>query len=763
MDIELHQLIAALPGQVWVALPDGRVEFVSQRWCAYTGISQEQVIGFGWQAAIHPDDRDRVSEFWRSILECRRPGEVETRLRRHDGEYRRFLISVSPISDESGRILKWCGLNIDVEDRRQAEESQRISESELSRTHYHLTEGQRLSQTASFSSDPTIDEHTWSDEFYRICDFEVGSEATLQRFRDIVHPDDRAFVDAVIEGGLAGHDFDFLFRIVTPKGAVKHLRSVGRVVDRIAGRPILVGAVQGVTSTKLAEAALRASERDLRAIADAIPAGVVLLSAAGAVEVANQALLQYFGKTNEELTGSGSNDSIHPEDLTHSTTSLEQSLATGAPYDIEQRLRRFDGTYRWFHVQGHPILDADGKIARWYILYTDIDPRKRTEEELRETEWYIRLALDSIPGMVCVHTADGQIEFVNRTILDYFGSTPEELARWQTGDRDLVHPEDRAWVFSRFAQAMASGEPWEWENRAPRYDGVYRWVQTRGSPLRDESGRIVRWYNLIIDVDDRKRAEEALKLREVELRRAYDRLNEGQRLMTMGTFAASIAHEVNQPLSAIIADATTCLRRLAADPPNIDGARTTAQRMLREGNRASQVIQHLRILFSRQPPKNEPVQLNDAVREVIALCSHELQRNRIILQTNFDQSLPAVMGDRVQLQQVVLNLIVNAIDAMMKVDDRRRDLLVATAREAPDRVRFRIRDSGVGIDPANVVRLFDAFFTTKGHGMGVGLSISRSIIESHEGRIWATANEGPGFTFSFWIPCSSEPLASQAD
>jgi len=225
------------------------------------------------------------------------------------------------------------------------------------------------------------------------------------------------------------------------------------------------------------------------------------------------------------------------------------------------------------------------------------------------------------------------------------------------------------------------------------------------------------------------------------------------RVMTLGALTASIAHEVNQPLSGIITNASTCLRMLAADPPNLDGARATAQRTLRDGNRASEVIQRLRGLFAHKQPKTEPVDLNDAAREVLTLSASELQNNRVTLRTELEEGLPAVTGDRVQLQQVILNLTVNAIDAMREVEDRARSLLVSTAREERGRVRMSLRDSGIGVDPQSIEKLFGAFYTTKSQGMGIGLAISRSIIESHDGRLWAVANDGPGATFSFSIPC----------
>jgi C4-dicarboxylate-specific signal transduction histidine kinase len=225
---------------------------------------------------------------------------------------------------------------------------------------------------------------------------------------------------------------------------------------------------------------------------------------------------------------------------------------------------------------------------------------------------------------------------------------------------------------------------------------------------------------------------------------------------TLGALTASIAHEVNQPLAGIITNASTCLRMLAADPPNVEGARETARRTIRDGHRASDVITRLRALFGRKGAATEPVDLNEAAREVIALSLSELQGSRVILRSELAADLPPVTGDRIQLQQVIMNLLRNASDAMSGVEDRPRQLLIRTERGEGERVRLSVRDAGVGLDPQNADRLFQAFYTTKDDGMGIGLSVSRSIIESHQGRLWAEPNDGPGATFSFSIPHASE-------
>ena len=278
-------------------------------------------------------------------------------------------------------------------------------------------------------------------------------------------------------------------------------------------------------------------------------------------------------------------------------------------------------------------------------------------------------------------------------------------------------------------------------------DQTYRWHLNRAVPVRDAAGNIMRFVGTSTDIEDLKAAQE-------ELHDTRTALAHAARVMTMGELTASIAHEINQPLAGIITNANTCLRMLAADQPNVDGARETARRTIRDANRASEVITHLRALFVKRETAAEPFDLTEATREVIALCSGDLQRKDTLLRLDLASDLPVVVGDRIQLQQVILNLLTNAADAMLTVDDRPRELTIKTELDTDGLVRVTVRDSGVGFDSRDADKLFRAFFSTKSQGMGIGLSVSRSIIESHHGRIWAVKNEGPGATFAFAIPPS---------
>jgi PAS domain S-box-containing protein len=501
-----------------------------------------------------------------------------------------------------------------------------------------------------------------------------------------------------------------------------------------------------VDDRKRAEEALAASEHNSRLIVDGIPGLVSLLTPAGEVELVNPQLVEYCGRTLEELKLWGTSDTVHPEDLPRVVPVFMASITSGDPYDFEARLRRFDGVYRWFQVRGLPVRDADGRIRRWCSLLSDIDERKRAEDALKRSEAFLAEGqrLSRI-GSLSWRVETGEITW------------SEELYRIFGFERDVpvtldligsrVHPEDIPMMNDMVERARGGVTDFEYEHRLQMPDGSVKYLHLIAHRIRDNEGRL-EYIGAVQDVTQRQISEDALA-------RARSELAHVASVTSLATLTASIAHEVNQPLSGIVTNASTCLRMLAMDPPNVDGARETARRTIRDGNRASDVIARLRALFSKKHTLVEQVDLNDATREVIALSLSELQRNRVILRSELADDLPLVTGDRVQLQQVILNLLRNASDAMNTVHDRPRELLISTERDQGDRVHLSVKDAGIGFDPQTADRLFETFYTTKHGGMGVGLYVSRSIVESHQGRLWVTLNDGPGATFSFFIPRGS--------
>lgn len=365
--------------------------------------------------------------------------------------------------------------------------------------------------------------------------------------------------------------------------------------------------------------------------------------------------------------------------------------------------------------------------------------------EIKRSEAKLRQVIDAIPTMAWCNLPDGPNEFLNRSWHEYTGLSPEQSHGW--GWQAAFHSEDLPALLKRWGEMLATEEPGEIEARIRRHDGVHRWFLIRAEPFFVD-GKLTRWYGTSTDIDDRKRAENALSKAQAELAAVT-------RATTLSTLTASIAHEVNQPLSGVVTNASTCLRMLDANPPNIEGARETVRRTIRDGNRASDVITRLRTLYSKRELAPEPMDVNDATREVISLSLSELERNRVVLKEELAEELPTVMGDRIQIQQVILNLIRNGSDAMNTIDDRPRELTIKTNLDEGGGVRLSVKDSGVGIDPETEGKLFEPFYTTKSEGMGIGLSVSRSIVESHRGRLWAVRNEGPGATFLFFIPCGT--------
>jgi PAS domain S-box-containing protein len=335
-------------------------------------------------------------------------------------------------------------------------------------------------------------------------------------------------------------------------------------------------------------------------------------------------------------------------------------------------------------------------------------------------------------------------------MLDYSGMQFEEFLHggWEA----FIHPDDFPETASAFHQAIQSGTSYQAVNRLRRADGEFRWHQTRGEPLRDREGQIVQWCGVSVDIDERKKAEERLRRSESYLAETQMALAHANRVATMGQLTASITHEVNQPITAAVTYALAARRWLSAEPPNFREVDDALSVIVKQGKRAGEVVGRIRALIKKVPARKDPVAINDAILEVIALTRTEAANNSVSVRTQFAEGLPRVQGDRVQLQQVMLNLIVNAIQSMSGVEDGNRELHISTVSIEPEGVCVAVRDTGHGLRPESLPRLFEPFYTTKPDGMGMGLSICRSIIEAHGGRLWATGCEPRGALFQFTVP-----------
>ncbi|WP_205927114.1 sensor histidine kinase [Rhizobium sp. P32RR-XVIII] len=383
--------------------------------------------------------------------------------------------------------------------------------------------------------------------------------------------------------------------------------------------------------------------------------------------------------------------------------------------------------------------EATVALQRW---------QAETEERTRQTEEELQLVIDTIPALVWSALPDGSVNFVNKRLIEYTGLPLEEVKGW--GWTVSWHPADRATLLEKWRTALGAGNPFTLEARVRRADGEYRWFLCSTVPRHDDLGNIVTWYGTITDVEDRKRAEEAEKA----LHQAQADLAHLTRVSTLGELTSSIAHEVNQPLAAVVANANAALRWLGTQPPNLEEAQAALGRISRDGSRAGDVIRRIRALVKKAPPRKDRLDINEIIIDVIALTRSEVLRNGVSLETRLGRDLPPIRGDRVQLQQVILNFIINAIEAMSEVTERPRELAIDSGKDASTGVLVTVRDSGPGLEPESFDHLFDAFYTTKPGGMGMGLSICRSIIEAHGGQVQA-ANVPQGAVFQFSVPTAA--------
>jgi PAS domain S-box-containing protein len=501
------------------------------------------------------------------------------------------------------------------------------------------------------------------------------------------------------------------------------------------------------------ERELKRSEVRKAAIVDSALDCIVTIDHEGCITEFNPAAEHTFGYRRDEVLGKPLADVIVPPSLREKhRQGFARYLATGEARVLGKRIEltavRADGSE--FPVElAITRIPLEGPPSFTGYL-RDVTERKRAEQELRRSEAFLAEAQHlSRIGSFSWRVATDEITWSEQLYRIFEIDRNVQVTFELMGAR--IHREDLSVLREHIEQSRRERSNVQLEFRLQMPDGAVKYVHV-AAHVRGDRGQL-EYIGAVQDVTERRASEEALS-------KARSELSQVARVTSLGVLTASIAHEVNQPLSGIVTNAGTCLRMLAADPPNVDGARETARRTIRDGNRASEVITRLRALYIKKEAAIESVDLNEATREVIALSLSELQRGRVILRSELAQDLPLVTGDRVQLQQVVLNLLRNASDAMSTIDDRPRDLLIRTEPDDNDRVRLSVSDVGIGFEPQVAGKVFEAFYTTKDEGMGIGLSVSRSIIERHHGRLWATPNNGPGVTFSFSIPCRQEGLTS---
>jgi PAS domain S-box-containing protein len=741
---DLRNLIERIPALVVCALPDGSVEFENRAWQEYTGGTLQQLRDSGWQTVIHPDDVRGFVEEWNASLPTGRPFATEARMRRADGQYHWFLIrkalAIPPNqgSDSSLRTLIACE---DINERKQAEV--RLHQSEI-----QLQAFFENSPSMIFLKDREGRYLYANREFKRVR--RITEEHINGKTDNELFPAEQASVfqesdRQVLEAGVPTE-----YEQVTVEKDGQHTSIVQKFPLFNADGEIYAigGIVTDITERKREESARRYIEESHRLVVETANDAVVSMDETGTIRFANPATMRIFGHDPTQLIGKPLTV-LMPEFMRKMhEAGFRRYLATGQRHfnwqGTELTALRKNGEEFPVEVSFGELTRDDQKVFTGFIR--DISARKQAEEKLRTSERTLRELTETIPQMLWSAEADGAIDYCNRRVLDYTGLSAEQVqgAGWMK----TVHQDDVDKMAEAWSAAVSSGQPFQHEFRCLRAaDRTYRWCISRALPLRDESGRIIKWFGTVVDLHDWKEAQQALQMIQAELARV-------SRLTTMGELAASIAHEVNQPLTAVTNNGSACLRLLANHNLGPEVLRRALEEIVADGTRASAVIARIRAFIKKAPAEMSQLDINEVTQEVLALAGHELQKYRVLVECQLTNALPLVLADRVQLQQVLLNLIMNATEAMAAVTDRPRTLRIKSQLDEGGDVLVAVGDSGTGFG-LEADHLFTPFFTTKADGMGMGLSISRSLVESHGGRLWATPNAPHGAVFSFTLPVAA--------
>jgi PAS domain S-box-containing protein len=688
-------------------------------------------------ALVHPEDREFMASTMDQMLMEPFGFDVTKRIVRPDGQLR-YIRCVGSAGSETGG-LKRIGVGVDVTEHE-------LLTQELMRREAYLAEAQKLSHTGSFGWKPGSGEIVWSNETYRIFECDPAEKVTLDLIMERVHPEDRNLVIEFVErASTSDGAIDCEHRLLLPDDRVKHVRVLARPLEIDADGLEFAGAVIDITEAKRAEERIRLSERELRTLVETIPAFVGTALPDGSCDFLSESWLDYLGFTLEQGLGWGWADSIHPEDFDRVVANWRAGLAAGELVEQELRCRSAGGTYHWFLNRDSPLRDNKGKVIKWYGTLTNIDAMKETEQALQTREHELLGIIETIPSMLWSTSPTGEPTHNSQRLLEYIGASHEGFVN--RGWLSFIHPDDREESAKAFFRAIETGESYNVIHRVRRADGEYRWHQTRGEPLRDPDGKIIQWYGLSIDIDERKRAEDHLRDTRIKLSTA-------SKIATVAELSASIAHELNQPLMAVLGNAQAAKRWLAASPPDLTETSASIERILRDIRSADEAMQHIRALFKSEPYEKSDESVLDIIRESLRFVHEGPNKREVQINWSVEDNLPPICVDRIQTQQVFINLISNAIEATEGSANTAEILLRAFVTQEHE-VIVRVIDNGTGLEDTE--KIFDAFVTTKDKGMGIGLTVSRTIVEAHGGRLWAENNpDRGGATFNVALPVSSK-------
>jgi PAS domain S-box-containing protein len=876
-EYRLRQVIVTVPSLLWSLGPDGEQTQLSQRALDYIGVRYEDLSHLGgWTKFIHPDDLAETANAFSHSIRTGTPYQAVHRLRRADGEYRWHHARGEPLRDRQGRVIQWYGLTVDVDEGKRAEDRLRRSEA-------YLAEAQRLSRTGSFGWTPTTGELHWSDETFRILEYDPSIKPTIERVLDRIHPDDRAMIRQLIDETSSGKkDFDVTHRLLMPDGSVRFVHVFSHASKDAAGNLEIVGALMDVTENTRLYRDLAEREAKVRRLMDSNIIGIFIWEAEGRILEANEAFLhmvgydhtdvvsgklrwtdlapaewrerderalaerkltgklqpyekEYFRKDGsrvpalmgaanfeesgnqgvafvldlterkeaedhlrrseaylaeaQKLTHTGSaafNDTTilywseetyrilgfdprdglpdreavaertHPDDRPRVREQARGAVQQKRDYTLEYRIVLPAGTTKHVELNAHPKFSTSGELVEIVSTLIDVTERKRAEDERKKAEERLRLSEARLAEAQRL-SQSGVAAYDETTILygsdetyRIWGFDPAQGIPSREAVNQRIHPDDRDRVLAAVQHAVTERRDYSIEYRIVLPDGTTKHLESIGRPRFSASGELIEIVVTHLDVTGRKRAEEEHE----RLRQLESDLAHMNRLSMMGELAASLSHEITQPIAAARNNARAALNFLDKQPPDLGEVREALGCVVGDADRAGLIVDRIRDHIKKAPPRKHRFDLNEAINEVIVLARSAIAEKGVSVQTRLTEGSLPVDGDRVQLQQVVLNLTLNATEAMSAVDEGARELLISSEQNRTNGVLVTVRDSGPGIDPQQIERVFDAFYTTKPSGVGMGLSICRSIIDAHGGRLWADVNEPRGAAFQFILPSS---------